>query len=87
MPGLSAVTCPTGTLAPAPTRPARPTYTTTQADVDAGGITNTGTASGTPPFRSAGDRIVLAHRPVQPVSLHRRGEVGQMSAASRLQGP
>ena len=25
------------------------TYTTTQADVDAGGITNTGTATGTPP--------------------------------------
>ncbi len=49
MPGLSAVTCPTGTLAPGSDETCAADYTTTQADVDAGGITNTGTASGTPP--------------------------------------
>ena len=49
MPGLSAVTCPDPTLAPAASETCTATYTTTQADVDAGGITNTGTATGTPP--------------------------------------
>ena len=49
MPGLSAVSCPDPTLAPAAAETCTATYTTTQADVDAGGITNTGTATGTPP--------------------------------------
>ena len=48
MPGLSAVTCDTTTLAPLASETCTATYTTTQADVDAGSITNTGTASGTP---------------------------------------
>ena len=49
MPGLSAVTCPDTTLAPAAFETCTATYTTTQADVDAGGITGTGLATGTPP--------------------------------------
>ena len=49
MPGLSSVTCPLGTLAPGASETCTATYTTTQADVDRGSITNTGTASGTPP--------------------------------------
>jgi uncharacterized repeat protein (TIGR01451 family) len=49
MPGLSAISCPTTTLAPAASQICTATYTTTQADVDAGGLTNTGTATGTPP--------------------------------------
>ena len=49
MPGLSSVTCPHSTLAPAADETCTATYTTTQADVDAGGITNTGVATGTPP--------------------------------------
>ena len=48
-PGLSAVTCPISTLPPGQSETCTATYTTTQADVDAGGITNTGTAHGTPP--------------------------------------
>ena len=49
MAGLSAVTCPDPTLAPAVSETCTATYTTTQADVDRGAITNTGTASGAPP--------------------------------------
>ncbi len=46
MPGLSAISCPTTTLAPETSETCTATYTTTQADVDQGFITNTGTASG-----------------------------------------
>ena len=47
--GLSAVSCPSGTLAQSASQTCTAIYTTTQADVDAGSISNTGTASGTPP--------------------------------------
>ena len=49
MSGLSPLTCPTPTLAPAQSETCTATYTTTQADVDSNGITNTGTATGSPP--------------------------------------
>ena len=49
MVGLSAVSCPASTLLPAATETCTATYTTTLADVNSGSITNTGTASGTPP--------------------------------------
>ena len=48
MANLSPVSCPATTLAPAAFETCTASYTTTQADVDAGGITNTGTAFGTP---------------------------------------
>jgi uncharacterized repeat protein (TIGR01451 family) len=47
--GLSAITCPSGTLAPAAHETCTATYSTTQADVDAGSVPNTATAQGTPP--------------------------------------
>jgi uncharacterized repeat protein (TIGR01451 family)/LPXTG-motif cell wall-anchored protein len=49
LPGLSAITCASATLAPTASTTCTATYLTTQADIDFGGITNTATASGTPP--------------------------------------
>ena len=49
MAGLSVVTCPTATLAPGSAETCTADYTTTQADVDNGSITNTGTATAMPP--------------------------------------
>jgi hypothetical protein len=53
MTGLSAITCPDTSLAPTVAETCTATYTTTQSDVNAGSIKNTGTASGTPPKGSA----------------------------------
>src|SRR5262249_30313477 len=47
--GLSSVSCPSSSLAPGASETCTATYTTGQGDVDKGSITNTGTASGTPP--------------------------------------
>ncbi len=49
MAGLSTVNCPEFDAAVSVHRDCTATYTTTQADVDRGSITNTGTAHGTPP--------------------------------------
>ncbi len=49
LPGLSAITCPEPSLAPAASENCTATYVTKQADVDAGAVTNTATASGLPP--------------------------------------
>jgi uncharacterized repeat protein (TIGR01451 family) len=47
--GLSAISCPGTTLAPGASMTCTASYTITQADVEAGVITNTATAQGTPP--------------------------------------
>ena len=49
MPGLSAISCPATSLAAGAQETCTATHTTTQADVNAGQIVNTGTATGTPP--------------------------------------
>ena len=49
LPGLSVVSCPGSTLAPAAAMTCTGTYTVTQANVNAGSIVNTATAAGTPP--------------------------------------
>ena len=66
MAGLSAVSCPTTTLAPGATETCTATYTTTQTDVDPGAITNTGTATGTAAGRDQGHGHIVGDRPGQP---------------------
>ncbi|MGO9877471.1 MAG: putative Ig domain-containing protein [Acidimicrobiia bacterium] len=51
--GLSAITCPSPTLAPAGTETCTATYTSTAGDVTARGFTLAGAATGTPPSGSA----------------------------------
>ncbi len=48
-PTLGSVTCPVSTLAPSDSTTCTKTYTLTQPDIDTGSVTNTATASGTPP--------------------------------------
>lgn len=47
--GWPSVTCPTGAFAPTDSVTCTATYTATQADIDAGSITNTATATARPP--------------------------------------
>ena len=49
MPGLSAISCQQTRLAPAASQTCTATYRTTGADVNAGGVDNTGTVTGQPP--------------------------------------
>ncbi|MGD0375753.1 MAG: hypothetical protein ABSB01_14360, partial [Streptosporangiaceae bacterium] len=49
LPGLSAISCPQSSLAPGASETCAATYVTTQADVNAGSVTNTATAQGDPP--------------------------------------
>ena len=49
LPGMSAITCPGTVLTPGANMTCTATYVVTQADVNAGFVTNTATAIGTPP--------------------------------------
>ena len=82
-PGLSAVSCPHATLAPAADETCTATYTTTQADVDAGGLTNTGTASGNAPNGNAvTDQDSLTVPAVQnpSIGITKTADVGDFSS-------
>jgi uncharacterized repeat protein (TIGR01451 family) len=84
MQGLSAVTCPSSTLAPGATETCTATYTTTQADVDRGSITNTGTASGTPPTGSpvtAPSTVVIPLSQTPSIDLEKTASITSFSSA------
>ena len=83
MPGLSAVTCPTTTLAPAADETCTASYTTTQADVDAGGITNTGIAMGTPevgPTVTSTSTLTVAATQTPSIGIVKSADVASFSA-------
>ena len=88
-PGLSAVSCPHATLAPAADETCTATYTTTQADVDAGGLTNTGTASGNAPNGNAvTDQDSLTVPAVQnpSIGITKTADVGDFSSSGATIG-
>ena len=84
MPGLSAITCPDRSLTPAQSETCSATYATTQADVDAGSLTNTATATGTPPTGSnvtASSILTLLANQNQAISITKTASVSSYSAA------
>ena len=68
-PKTGPVDCPTTTLAPGASVSCFSAYTITQADVDAGTVDNTATASATGP---AGDAVAAGHRHDQHANQHDR---------------
>jgi uncharacterized repeat protein (TIGR01451 family) len=68
--GLSAISCPSATLNPGKDMTCTASYVTTEADVQAGSIANTATATGDPPSGSpvvSGPSTVLDMAPPAPV--------------------
>ncbi len=67
------IACPQSTLAPAASMICTGAYTVTQADVDAGGVTNTATAVGTSPhgvaISSAGSSVTVTSTPIASLGL------------------
>ena len=87
LPGLSAVTCPISTLAPGASVTCAATYTTTQADVDRGSITNTGIASGTPPsgpLVTSQSTVILPAAQVPAIGLAKSADVSSISAPGQV---
>ena len=84
MVGLSTISCPGGSLAAGAIETCMATYTTTQADVNAGSITNTGTATGTPPSGpnvSATSMVTIPLTPAPAITLTKSASISGYSAA------
>ncbi|MFS1302356.1 beta strand repeat-containing protein [Streptosporangium longisporum] len=83
----SAITCPTTTLAPQASTTCTSTYVTTQADIDAGGVTDTATATGTPPtgpaVTSDPSTVTITATPAPSLSLLKTASPTTVTAAGR----
>ena len=87
MGGLSAISCPNTTLAPAASESCTASYTTTQADLDASSISNTGTATGTPPSGSnvvATSSVSISASDAPSISVVKSASMASFPAASTL---
>ena len=87
MPGLSSVTCPDSTLDPGQSVTCTASYTTTQADVDRGSITNTATASGTPPTgpaKTAQASVTIPQSQSPSIGLEKSANISSFAAAGTL---
>ena len=87
MPGLSPLNCPEPVLSPSAQETCTADYTTTQADVDAGGLTNTGTASGTPPTGpavTAQDTMTVPAQQTSGMTLVKSAGITSYSAAGTV---
>jgi len=87
MVGLSAISCPDASLAPAGSETCTATYTTTQADVDRGVLRNTGTAHGTPPKGpdvTATSSVCIPAEQSPAITLKKTASVASFSAPGTL---
>ena len=87
MPGLSSVICPDSTLDPGQSVTCTASYTTTQADVDRGSITNTATASGTPPTgpaKTAQASVTIPQSQSPSIGLEKSANISSFGAAGTL---
>ena len=84
MTGLSSVSCPFTTLNPHSSETCTATYTTTQADVDAGSISNTGTVTATPtsgPTLTAKSSVNIPATQTPAVGIAKSASIASYSAA------
>jgi uncharacterized repeat protein (TIGR01451 family) len=86
---LSAIDCPSGvTLAPGDDVTCSATYTVTQADIDAGQLTNTATVTGTPPLgdpiTSTPSTSTVTTDPMPALSVVKTSDVQRVTVAGQV---